>query len=228
MYLPSIPYFLPSRSNVQSPGSRSFGICASESLSAPRRVASVLSSFRVPVSGICTTVAPGAQTRGSVNCGLMPRAGPPVPTIGPLPCSSSPGRKGRGRSGSPFGTMVGATSGGSDGVGLFVRTIGRPLPPERAGSVSLGSPLGMAMNPMRSTTGGVFPSLIKRAQSTGNTKIRTSKVMTTTCATNDTNTAPGPRRVGSRCVPGVLMSCRRGVVIGCSRALERGHRAAHD
>src|SRR6188768_1010917 len=104
--------------------------------------------------------SPGVgQRRGSVYVGRMPRAGPPVPTRGPLPSSAAGCAAGE-TGGSALGVSEGATS-FTRGV-VVAGLLSPPLLPMTGAPVAFGR----TRKPIRSAgTGGDFraPKTVRNA-----------------------------------------------------------------
>src|SRR5688572_15625341 len=118
----------------------------------------------------------------------MPRAGPPVPTRGPLP-SSAAGFVAGATGGNTVGTLLGATSlvGGADVAGL----LSPPLRPITGAPVAFGS----TRNPIRSAgTGTDFRGPKTSRKSLGVMTYRSRSATSTTCKPRDTSRYAGGRR----------------------------------
>lgn len=145
--------------------------------------ATALSSLSFALFGAATRSPGAAQTRGSVYTGLIPFAGPPDPTSGPLPPSSAAGVGCAGAGGIAAGTSAGATScfGGVFETGR----LSPPLLPSTAGPVVFGK----RRNPIRSAgTSGECDLPKIRVNAAGEMRNRTSAIATSTCRAIDSAT----------------------------------------
>src|SRR6185437_241153 len=138
MFFGSIPHFLPSFVNVQSPGA--FPWCAAiasrESRCGCKRAMITESSRWLCERGTPITGPGGSQSRGSENDGVMPLSAPPAPTLGPVPCPPV----GDDACDGALGIVVGVVEGATNGLAC-VRYFGMLLPPFRPWRVtpSLGT-----------------------------------------------------------------------------------------
>jgi len=128
--------------------------------------------------GALTTGAAGTQMRGSEYDGRMPFVAPPRPISGPLPSSSAGagGVAAGATGGMPFGTSVGATSGGT---GFLLGVSGRPFPPLFPG-VLVADACGSARKLMRSGSTGCSLAGNSDVNGYGTSRMRSSAAPTTT------------------------------------------------